>query len=72
MEIRETNERLGLELDDSWYTTLGGLLFGALGRLPRPGDRVTLKGATFEIIEMRGRRVGRVRLVDGERRRTAQ
>jgi CBS domain containing-hemolysin-like protein len=63
MEIREVNELLALKLDDSEYTTLGGLLFGALGRLPRPGDRVELPGATFEIAEMLGRRVGKVRLV---------
>lgn len=66
MEIKEVNELLGLELDDAEYTTLGGVLFGALGRLPRVGDRVTLKGATFEILEMRGRRVGRVRLLEPE------
>jgi CBS domain containing-hemolysin-like protein len=63
MEIREVNELLALKLDASEYTTLGGLLFGALGRLPRPGDRVELPGATFEIAEMHGRRVGKVRLV---------
>lgn len=64
MEIRDVNAALGLTLDTSEYTTLGGLLFGALGRLPRAGDRVPLAGATFEILEMRGRRVGKVRLLD--------
>jgi CBS domain containing-hemolysin-like protein len=60
-EIRDVNETLGLTLDDSDYTTLGGLVFGALGRLPRPGDRVKLGAAAFEIVEMDGRRVGKVR-----------
>ncbi|MGH7699549.1 MAG: hemolysin family protein [Gemmatimonadales bacterium] len=64
MEIRDVNAVLGLSLDTSEYTTLGGLLFGALGRLPRAGDRVPLGSATFEILEMRGRRVGKVRLLD--------
>jgi CBS domain containing-hemolysin-like protein len=64
VEIREANHALGLALDDSEYTTVGGLVFGALGRLPRPGDRVALGGATFEILEMEGRRVGKVRLLD--------
>jgi CBS domain containing-hemolysin-like protein len=63
-EIRDVNRALGLSLDDSEYTTLGGVLFGALGRLPRPGDRVPLGGATFEIVEMEGRRVGKVRLLE--------
>jgi CBS domain containing-hemolysin-like protein len=63
MEIRDVNAALGLELDDSDYTTLGGLLFGAIGRLPKPGDRVPLKGATFEIVEMEGRRVAKARVL---------
>jgi CBS domain containing-hemolysin-like protein len=62
-EIRDVNKALRLELDDSEYGTLGGLLFGALGRLPRPGDRVPLPGAMFEIVEMDGRRVAKARLV---------
>jgi CBS domain containing-hemolysin-like protein len=64
MEVRDVNQVLGLSLDDSEYTTLGGLLFGVLGRLPKPGDRVPLQGATFEIVQMEGRRVGTVRVVE--------
>jgi putative hemolysin len=68
-EIRDVNERHGLMLDDADYTTLGGLLFGELGRLPKVGDAVSVlgmgggAGAVFEIVEMNGRRVGKVRLV---------
>ncbi|HET8714119.1 MAG TPA: hemolysin family protein [Gemmatimonadales bacterium] len=61
-EISEVNRLLKLHLDDDDYTTIGGLLFGRLGRLPKVGDRVNLQGATFEILEMDGRRVGRVRV----------
>jgi CBS domain containing-hemolysin-like protein len=61
-EIGDVNRLLRLHLDDANYTTIGGLLFGSLGRLPKVGDRVTLQGATFEILEMDGRRVGRVRV----------
>src|SRR3989475_3706535 len=32
--IDEVNQTYGLDLDDADYNTLGGLLFGALGRLP--------------------------------------
>jgi len=38
-------------------------LFGAIGRLPRPGDQVAVKGAVFEIVEMDGRRVGTARVI---------
>src|SRR5512145_1027642 len=61
-EIGDVNRLLRLHLDDSDYTTIGGLLFGRLGRLPKVGDRVNLQGATFEILEMDARRVGRVRV----------
>jgi putative hemolysin len=44
------------------YTTLGGFLFGQLGRLPAVGDKVTLGPHTFEIAEMDGRRVKSVKL----------
>ena len=59
---REVNRLFGLELDDADYTTIGGLLFGTLGRLPNVGDRVTVSGAAFEIVEMDGRRVGKARV----------
>ncbi|HWC74434.1 MAG TPA: hemolysin family protein [Gemmatimonadales bacterium] len=61
-EIGEVNRLLRLHLDDADYTTIGGLIFGRLGRLPKVGDRVNLQGATFEILEMDGRRVGKVRV----------
>src|SRR6266566_5191367 len=63
MSIDDVNETYALGLDDADYTTLGGLLFGTLGRLPRVGDRVTVRGAVFEIVAMDGRRVGAARLV---------
>ncbi len=61
--VREVNEAYGLDLDEKDYTTIGGYLFGALGRLPKAGDRVAVKGAVFEIVQMDGRRVGSLRLL---------
>src|SRR6266545_645565 len=61
--IREVNSAFGLELGDEDYTTIGWFLFGAIGRLPRPGDQVAVKGAVFEIVEVEGRRVGTVRVL---------
>src|SRR6267378_1845188 len=61
-EIREVNRLFRLDLDDADYTTIGGLLFGTLGRLPKVGDRVAVNGAVFEIVEMDGRRVGKARV----------
>ena len=43
---------------DDDYTTIGGFVFGALGRLPVVGDRVTAGGGTaFTVRQMDGRRI---------------
>lgn len=59
--LDDVNARLGLGLSSEDYTTLGGFLFGALGRLPKVGDRIPVKGGAFEITVMDGRRVGEAR-----------
>lgn len=64
MTIAEFNASQDTQLDDSDYTTLGGFLFGQLGRLPAAGDRVITAGMTFEITAMDGRRVRTVQLVE--------
>ncbi len=63
MALTEFNDRFDGDLDDSDYTTLGGFLFGQLGRLPKVGDRVAVAGRQFEIAEMEGRRVEKVRVM---------
>jgi putative hemolysin len=55
--LHELNERFGLDVPDDEYTTIGGYVFGALGRLPVPGDRVTASHAIFTVKSMQGRRV---------------
>ncbi len=56
--IRELNARFELEVPVTDFTTIGGYVFGQLGRLPVPGDRVTGGGGTFVVRTMDGRRVG--------------
>jgi CBS domain containing-hemolysin-like protein len=62
MDIGQANERYKLGLSDAEYQTVGGFVFGSLGHLPRPGDRVALQTATLEVVEMDGRRVKRLKL----------
>jgi CBS domain containing-hemolysin-like protein len=62
MPITEFNSKYDASLDDTDYTTIGGYVFGQLGRLPRLGDRVTVGPFTFEVVEMDGRRVRSLRL----------
>ena len=63
MEIEQANERYKLGLSDADYQTVGGYVFGRLGRLPQPGDRVPVKDGMLEVLEMQGRRVQRLKLV---------
>ncbi len=65
LAISDFNAEHDLQLDDTDYTTLGGYLFGQLGRLPRAGDRIMVGKDAFEIAEMDGRRVKSVRYFVG-------
>lgn len=44
------------------WSTLGGFVFAALGRLPKVGDRVNYPGGELEVVAMDGRRVAAVRV----------
>ncbi len=67
LPITEFNAEHDASLDDTDYTTLGGYIFGQLGRLPRRGDRVSAGPFVFEVVEMEGRRVKAVRLIEQPR-----
>lgn len=63
LTISGFNSDYGENLSDVNYTTIGGWIFGQLGRLPKPGDRVSTGKHTLEVVEMEGRRVASVRVV---------
>jgi len=53
--------RLALHLADEPYDTVGGLIFGRLGRLAQVGDTVDVEGYRFTVTAVDGRRVAQVR-----------
>jgi magnesium and cobalt transporter len=55
--------KLGLPLERDAYDTLAGLLLHRLGRVPKPGEALTLDDATLTVVDADARRVRRVRLV---------
>jgi len=57
LNIGEVNAELGLTIPEEDFTTVGGYVFGRLGRLPIVGDKVTGAGATFTVRSMDGRRI---------------
>lgn len=58
--VGEAADLIGHELPEGPYESVGGLVFDALGRLPRPGEHVEREGIGFTVDEMRGQRVTRV------------
>ena len=60
--LAELRERLHLELADEPYDTVGGMVFGRLGRLARVGDSVEVEGYRFQVTGVDGRRVSQVRV----------
>lgn len=65
-ELGEVSERTAEPLESDDYTTIGGYVFGRLGRLPKVGDRVEMKSGSFEVTAMEGRRVGEIRYAKKE------
>ncbi len=51
-----------LDIHDPRMTTIGGVVFRALDRVPQEGDTVTLGGATFKVQKMSGLRIKRLRV----------
>lgn len=51
------NERFEMDLPDEDYDTVGGYVFGVLGRIPEPGDEVPLEGGFLRVVSMDGRRI---------------
>jgi CBS domain containing-hemolysin-like protein len=56
LPIDELGELFGLDLEDEDVDSAGGLLAKELGRLPQPGERVTVSGLLLEAERTEGRR----------------
>jgi putative hemolysin len=63
VSLEEVNDRFGLELPDDIYDTIGGFVFGQLGRIASEGDEVAFPGGRLRVVAMEGRRIDRVALV---------
>ena len=63
IEIDEFNRLAGINLpDDAGYTTLGGFISTALGRIPQVGAVLEQAGARFTVTEAEPQRIKRVRV----------
>ena len=58
--IDDFNEQFRVDLPDDDYHTVGGFVFGALGRPAEPGDEVEHEGVAFHVDAVEGQRIDRL------------
>src|SRR5437764_5347322 len=58
--IDDFNERFRTDLPIEDYHTVGGFVFGLLGRKPESGDEVDFDGVSFRVLETDGSRIGKI------------
>ena len=58
--IDDFNEQFKRSLPIEDYHTIGGFVFGLLGRAPEPGDEVQYDGVQFKVLDVEGSRIERL------------
>ena len=61
MKLTDFNDLTNFGIEDPRMTTIGGVVFRHLDRLPHAGDSVIIEGYSASVLEMEGHRVARVR-----------
>jgi CBS domain containing-hemolysin-like protein len=60
--VDDLNEILRSDLPEEGWDTVGGLVFGTLGRVPVVGESLEIDGIAITVEHVQGRRVGKVRI----------
>jgi len=58
--VDDVRERLGMDIAEGEYVTLGGLLFERFGHIPTEGEEVRVGDWNVRVVEMDKRRVAQV------------
>ena len=66
IDLESVNEKLGLDIEDEQFTTLGGHVFGCIGHEPTIGDEVNTETYTLRIEEADRHRITKLRLLKHE------
>jgi putative hemolysin len=61
-EIDEVNELLDAHIHTKDFNTIGGFVFGLFGRMPRVGEQLRYKDLKFEILELDGRKIDKIKI----------
>ena len=62
IDLEDVNEYLGTHLTRESADTLAGFLYSQIGKIPTLKEKVEAEGWVFEIEELSGRRIQRVRV----------
>ena len=62
IDLEDVNEYLGTHLTRDSADTLAGFLYSQIGKIPSLGEKIEADGWVFEIEELSGRRIQRVRV----------
>ena len=62
IDLDEVNDRLRLELPSGESDSLGGFIYGQLGHVPAPAEKINTDRAEFEVLSVAGRRIRKVRV----------
>lgn len=65
-DIGKVNDKLGVELPEDEFETIGGFVLGLFGRLPVEGDQIRYQDMMFTVLRLRKNRISRVRILKYE------
>lgn len=68
IDIRRLSTLIGHDLVDEGdrYVTLAGYILSRLGHLPKPGETLAADGLHLSVLDMDGRNIGKVRIIEAE------
>lgn len=61
-EIEEFNEYFQTDFDDEEFDTVGGVILGHLGHMPKRGEQIELNGFGFKVLSADSRRIHRLQV----------
>lgn len=61
-DIEELNDRLNIAMPTDEFLTVGGYVFGTLGREPKPGDTIEFEDLKLTVMDMDGHRITTIKI----------
>lgn len=62
MDIEDINKNYDLDIPSEDFQTIGGYVFGLLGREPELNDVIEDKNITYTVLDLDGRRISRIKM----------